>query len=240
MAFFENKTKDKLTLFKLRDASEFTRWKNRLQDHMFKKIHNTNMDLLTTADTLDAEYFKAKFKDAFKAATKDDDGKLVDPMTNTTFLQMCSDHAFAKGEGFHDWMYVLYADVRTALSDTIQDQTAGVARGDLIKLLQTIKLAVHHSELNNPDALDIEYSKCTMELEGKQDLMTFTAALTNYMRRLDAAGLPVRDAKAQRVLLNGLTSSQTPSVPPTPTILACRRRSRRRRLSLVYSRSLLV
>ena len=204
MAFFENKAKVKLTLFKLRDASEFTRWKNMLQDHMFKKIHNNNMDRLTTADTLDINYFKLEFKDEHKAASKDAFGASVNPLTDAAFLQKCTDHAFAKGEGFHDWLYILYADVRTALSDAIQDQTAGVVRGDLIKLLQAIKLAVHHSELNNPDALEIQYSKCTMELEGKQDLMTFTTALTTYMRSLDPVGLPVRDAKAQRVLLEGL------------------------------------
>jgi hypothetical protein len=34
--------------------------------------------------------------------------------------------------------------------------------------------------------------------------MKFLAELTNYMRRLEAAGAPVRDGKAQRVLLNGL------------------------------------
>ena len=34
--------------------------------------------------------------------------------------------------------------------------------------------------------------------------MTFTAALTTYMRTLAAVGLPVRDTKAQRVLLEGL------------------------------------
>ena len=94
--------------------------------------------------------------------------------------------------------------MRSALSDTIQDQTAGERLGDLIGLLAAIKLAVHHTELTNPDSLDIEYSKCTMAAEGKNDLMTFTAVLTNFMRRLEAAGVPVRDAKAQRVLVNGL------------------------------------
>ena len=122
MAFFENKAKDKLTLFKLRDASEFTRWKNMLQDHMFKKIHNNNMDRLTTADTLNIDYFKSEFKELFKVASKDADGAAVSPWTNAAFLQKCTDHAFATGDGFHDWLYILYSDVRTALSDAIQDR----------------------------------------------------------------------------------------------------------------------
>jgi hypothetical protein len=43
-----------------------------------------------------------------------------------------------------------------------------------------------------------------MESEGKQDLMKFTAILTQYRRRLQTVGLPVRDSKAQRILLNGI------------------------------------
>ena len=94
--------------------------------------------------------------------------------------------------------------MRAALGDTIQEQTSGVTRGDLVGLLSDIKLAVHQHEINDPDELEVEYTKTTMETNGKNDLMTFTSALTSYMRRLDAAGVPVSDKIAQRVLLNGL------------------------------------
>jgi hypothetical protein len=209
--------------------------------HMFKKIHNNNMDRLTTADTLDDTYFKENFKEQLKTASKDDEGHPVHPFKNANaeFIKIC-DHAFDTGHGFHDWLYMLYADVRTALSDAIQDQTAGVVHGDLIGLLKAIKLAVHHSELNNPDALDIEYSKCTMELEGKQDLMTFTAALTNYMRRLvcPCATPRLRGCFSMGwIKISSRTSSQTPREPPTRTTLACRKRSRKRRKSLASSRN---
>ena len=177
-----------------------------LQDHLFKKIHNTNMDKLTTAKTLDSTYFKehAVFKQDYKDASKAADGTKVDPFTNPDFVDKCKTHAFEEGEGFKDWLYNMYADIRASLSDKIQDQTGGVTRGDLIGLLKAIKLSIHHYELLNPDALDIEYTKCTMSVEGQNDIMTFLAVLTQYMRRLEAAGYPVRDAKAQRVLLNGL------------------------------------
>ena len=46
---------------------------------MFKKIHNNNMDRLTTADTLDDTYFKENFKEQFKTASKDDEGHPVHP-----------------------------------------------------------------------------------------------------------------------------------------------------------------
>ena len=202
----ESSSKDRLSLFKLQDASQYPRWKMLLQDHLFKKIHNTNMDKLTTAKTLDSKYFKehADFKQGYKDASKGDDGAKVDPFTNPAFVEKCKIHAFEEGEGFEDWLYNMYADVRSSLSDKIQDQTGGVTCGDLIGLLKAIKLSVHHYELLNPDALDIEYTKCTMSVEGQNDIMTFLAVLTQYMRRLEAAGYPVRDAKAQRVLLNGL------------------------------------
>ena len=54
MALIENKSKDRLVLFKLRDASEHTRWK---KGHMFKTMHNVNMDKLNMADTLDVKHF---------------------------------------------------------------------------------------------------------------------------------------------------------------------------------------
>lgn len=179
---------DKLKLFQLKDASHYTRWKNRLQDHMFRKIRNNNMDQLTTADTLDEDFFKKLDRDdgpfmyspteeskstrTYKEASDATDKR---PMTDPEFLEKCKEHAFATGRGFHEWLYVLYADVRAALSDDIQEQTAGVAQGDLVTLLKTIKLALHHFELHNPDELEIEYSKCTMEREGKQDLIKFLA-----------------------------------------------------------------
>ena len=101
-------------------------------------------------------------------------------------------------------MYGIYTDVRASLSDKIQDQTSGVTRGDLVGLLTAIKIAVHHYEIINPDDLEIQFTKCTMEHEGGNDLMTYRSVLKQYMLRLEAAGEPVRDQKAQRVLLAGL------------------------------------
>ena len=43
-----------------------------------------------------------------------------------------------------------------------------------------------------------------MEAEGKNNVMTYISVLATSMRRLEAAGMEVPDAKAQRVLLNGV------------------------------------
>ena len=43
-----------------------------------------------------------------------------------------------------------------------------------------------------------------MAIEGKNDLMTFLAVLTRFIRRLEAAGIKIDDGKKQRVLLKGL------------------------------------
>ena len=164
------------------------------------------MDRLTEAATLDPKYFEkhADFKDDYKSAAKDDDNNKVDPFDDAVFLQACFEHALAEGTGFHDWLYPLYADVRASLSDEIQDQTEGVDRGDLVGLLNAVKLAVHHYESLDPDDLEIAYTQCTMASEGANDVMKYLAVNKRYMQRLAAAGLPVRDSKAQRVLLKGL------------------------------------
>ena len=71
-------------------------------------------------------------------------------------------------------------------------------------LIDAIKLAVHQHEINNPHQVEIDYSSATMDTEGKNDVMTYISVLATFMRRLEAAGLKVPDAKAQRVLLNGV------------------------------------
>ena len=71
-------------------------------------------------------------------------------------------------------------------------------------LIDAIKLAVHQHEINNPHQVEIDYSRATMDTEGKNDVMTYISVLATFMRRLEAAGLKVPDAKAQRVLLNGV------------------------------------
>ena len=117
----ESTAKDRLVLFKLRDASEYPRWKMLLQDHLFKKLHNTNMDKLTTAATLDAKYFAAHpdFKEECKTASKDANNDKVDPLSDPDFCGRCKIYAFEEGEGFQNWLYTIYADVRAALSDKI-------------------------------------------------------------------------------------------------------------------------
>jgi hypothetical protein len=194
-----NEKNDRHRLVKLSDASAYPRWKNSLQDHFFHKIHNTNIDKLTRASTLDADFFKKETAAAYKVAAKDDDGAAVNPMTNTPFAEACFRHAIDTGEGFHPWLYTLYADVRSTLSDKIQDQTAGVNRGDLVGLLQAVKLALRHYETINPDDLAKQHTDCTMAGEGDNDLMTYLAALAHYMQRLAAAGEPVHDRKEDSV-----------------------------------------
>jgi hypothetical protein len=203
-----NEKLDRHRLVKLSDASAFPRWKSSLQDHFFHKIHNTNMAKLTRTKTLDADFFKkeagAELTAAYKVASKDDDNKTVDPMANTGFADKCFQYAIDTGEGFHPWLYTLYADVRSTLSDKIKDQTAGVSRGDLVGLLAAVNLALRHYEIINPDDLAKQHADCTMAGEGDNDLMTYLAALSHYMQRLTAAGEPVMDRKARRILLTGL------------------------------------
>ena len=60
----------KAKLLHLDDASQHQKWKDVLQDHMFNKFHNVDMDKLTPADTLEEKYFKGQFKEQHKALKK--------------------------------------------------------------------------------------------------------------------------------------------------------------------------
>jgi glucan biosynthesis protein len=125
------------TLFKLVDASQHGQWKGLLQDCMFALFNNVNMDAITPAHTLDQAYFKARFKEEFKAAANID--KTADVFDNDAgFAGLCFKHAIATGSGFKDWLSPTYASIRRALSDQIQRQTDLVRRGDLVALLRAI------------------------------------------------------------------------------------------------------
>ena len=202
MSLNEASAKDRLNLFKLEDASQYLQWQRQLQEYLFKKIRNVNIDKLKDSATLDSKFFEkhADFKEEFKTL-KSSGSPALD---NKDFVQRCKDYAMDEGEGFQDWVYFVYSDIRSALSQEIQEKTAGVRLGDLTGLLKAIKLSVHHYELTNKHDLEIEYSSCKMAVEGKNDLMTFLAVLTRFLRRLEAAGINVHDEKKQRVLLKGL------------------------------------
>jgi hypothetical protein len=218
----EHTRKNRAPLFKLTCAAEYQDWRSLLQNDIFEKTHNNNMDRLTTADTLDKKFFAKLHADDFEAKPVPPESKAAvvqeaaiefkkisadtngRPWSHAGLLKKCTEHALVTGEGFLNWVYTLFGDIFAGLSNEIRGKVSGVVLGDVVSLLQGIKIAVHHFETNDPEALEIQYSKCSMDREGKNDVMTYTAALTTYMKRLDAAGVPVRDAKAQRILLNGL------------------------------------
>ena len=112
----------KRTLFKLQHADQHAQWKSNLQDYMFDKFHDVNMDKITSACTLDADFFAkhSEFKDDHKIHSKDGDGGKVDPFTHcSAYGVMCFDHAINTGDGFKPWLYTTFSYVRAALSDTI-------------------------------------------------------------------------------------------------------------------------
>ena len=68
MSLNEASAKDRLNLFKLEDASQYLQWQRQLQEYLFKKIRNVNMDKLKDSGTLDSKFFEkhAEFKEEFK------------------------------------------------------------------------------------------------------------------------------------------------------------------------------
>ena len=191
-------------LLMLSDASQYSQWKQSVQAYFFKQFKNVNMDALTTADTLDEGYFKKEFPTEHKTAGKDDAGQKQHAFADDAFLAKCSEHALLTGEGFNDWLYDTFSDLRASLSEDINDSTSAVRIGDLIGLLDAIKLAVQHFELFDPTDLELEHARTTMANEGRNDVLKYVSKLQEFMNRLQAAGHPVADARAQRILLRGL------------------------------------
>ena len=197
----------KLSISKLESPAHFTRWKSILQDFMFELCKNTNMDILTIIDTLDDHFFSGDEYNNEFPSTVLNAARTASP-TNVLLHEplhpIAIEHALSTGKGFRKWLYKLFSQIKKSLSDDIHARTESVRRGDLVGLLAAIKLAVFHFESFSPEALEIEFVQCTMGKEGQNDVMTYTALLTQYMTRLEAAGFPVSDTKAQRVLLNGI------------------------------------
>lgn len=202
-AEFAKRYKFKLAVT-LEGTSNYTRWRSALQDQLFAKIRNPDMDRIVPTDTLDAKVLKTVFKDEWKAASKDAEGSAQDPLDDAVFAEQCFKYATKTANGFKPWIYDVFTSIRDSLCDDIKDQTAGVARGDVVALIAGIKLALGHLETSDPIDLEMEHSECKMDGKGGNDLMLYTAALSQYLQRLDAAGSAVPDVKAQRVLLRGL------------------------------------
>ena len=190
---------------KLNDASQFTQWKRNLENYLFSKAKINDMDKLTARSYLDDAFFKKTYKDEYKiAAAALPEGHKQHPLKHPPFMELCSDYALEHGEGYQEWLYQAFSEVQLCLSDDIAEQVSGIRQGDLVGLIDAIKLAVHQHEINNPHQVEIDYSSATMDTDGKNDVMTYISVLATFMRRLETAGLKVSDAKAQRVLLNGV------------------------------------
>ena len=188
----------------LEGADNFEQWTKALQGQLFSLIRNTNMNNLTSASTLDDDYFKkhSDFSSDYKDASKNADGERQHPFEDAEFLQACLEEAINTGLGFQDWVYDADTAVRASLSEQISSKLSA-PMGDFVGMLQQVAIAVGHIEVSDPTDLEHKYSNCTMESCGN-DFMEYTARLATYLRRLKAAGEEVSDKKKQRTLIRGL------------------------------------
>ena len=187
----------------LEGPENYEQWKKAFQGQLFSLIKNNNMDTLTSASTLDDEYFKKHFSADYKDAAKDAENNKQHPSrTIDAFLQACLEEALSTGHGFQDWVYDVDTIVRSSLSEDVASKLSA-PMGDFVGMLQQVKIAVGHIEVSDPTDLEHLYSNCTME-SCNNDFMESTAQLATYLRRLHAAGVAVPDKKKQRTLLRGL------------------------------------
>ena len=242
----QNNSQRRHGLPKLNDSSQFPRWKRDLEVYLFSKAKINDLDKLTARSYLDDNFFKKTFKEEQKEAVAAlPEGQKQHPLKHPPYLELCVDYALEHGEGYQDWLYQAFREVQLCLSDDIAEQVSGIRTGDLVGLIDAIKLAVHQHEINNPHQVEIEYSRATMETEGKNDVMTYISVLATFMRRLEAAGMEVPDAKAQRVLLNGVhqdifesfiyEADRTPYVNYRALVTALKAVSAKPRMSFFFS-----
>jgi hypothetical protein len=187
----------------LEEAADYPAWSNAVQNYLFRVIKNVDFNKITRSKTLDEKHFKKLYPDEFKDASKDAGGHEQHPFTDESFLDKCLDYAFTEGDGFHDWVYDVYDSVYNSLGEKIQDKV-GQQLGDLVGLFSSIKLALHFFEEIDPNDLTIQFVKCTMAHEGKNDLMIYLSYLKRLMTRLAAAGHPISEKQGMSVLLAGL------------------------------------
>ena len=94
---------------------------------------NVNMVEINKGATLDVDHFKnnADFKEEVKEAAKEAKKVDQDVFThNDELAGRCFDKAIKTGLGFEPWVYRLYFDIRSALSDKTKKQTlTGRAQG---------------------------------------------------------------------------------------------------------------
>ena len=165
----------------LKGEEDYVKWRLKLQNFMFRTLRNNDMDLLTRTQTLDDDFFSKDeeftkdYNEAAKSAKKDKHDNVFD--YDEDFRDRCFASAQATGIGFKQWVYDLWWAITDCLSDKLAKKLAGVRRGDIIKLLDNIKLAMFQHERFDPTALEIKYKSCTMDGEGNNDLMTFAATL---------------------------------------------------------------
>ena len=201
----------------LNDANNYQRWVDSLQDHAFALFKNTNLLAIGPHHTLDVSYFSEEFEEEYNntLAELEAGGAPVATRTFNIFdpahyeeenelFTLCLNHALATGEGFKPWVYTMFSDIKASLGPDMADKTAFVPHGDVAGLLRAVKLAINHHEIYDPDQLDTEYIKCTMEGQGQNEVARYVSALHVFIRRLEVAEYPPRDSKKQRVLLNGL------------------------------------
>ena len=181
----------------LKDASDYQKWKQATELQLFRyKVVPSSIDTLTSTRTLDSAWFKKYDRAAFNNAA---DGLKDDDYAATCFVS-----ALATGDGFHDWLFTMYADIVDSLCDEIKYKVGGVADGDLVSLFENIKLAIRHYEIFNPTELKKHFYGLTMEEHGKNDVMTFLSEIKTTAARLDVANSPLTDEEKMLVLKDGL------------------------------------
>jgi len=105
----------------------------------------------------------------------------------TAWVASCYAVAMEDAQGLKPWVNKLWLKAKRSLSDPIRVQVDSVRAGDLIKLMECLRLAVHQVEDIKPHLVKMELMKSTMKDHADDDVLTYISYVTTQARRLKTA-----------------------------------------------------
>jgi hypothetical protein len=126
----------------------------------------------------------------------------------TTWVASCYAVAMEDAQGLKPWVNKLWLKAKRSLSDPIRTQVDSVRAGDLIKLMECLRLAVHQVEDIKPHLVKMELMKSTMKDHADDDVLTYISYVTTQARRLKTALKPVDDEELQSIFVSGLDEQE--------------------------------
>jgi len=87
---------------------------------------------------------------------------VIDDQSYQSWSKANAEISLNTGDGFLEWVYILWSAITTGISDEISRETGGVALGDVVGKLRQIQIAVNQVESVDPTDLFLHFSAIKM------------------------------------------------------------------------------